>query len=155
MRIANANYKAMQLDKFSDYALRILIALAAHAPEKLATSRIAAMYDVSENHLSKIATQLVKNGFVVSERGRSGGLTLAKPAREIAIGGVLRVLKKGDPVVECFGTNTSCAILPACGLRTPLMEAQEAFFTVLDGYSLEEVSRGRGALKDLLSVERA
>lgn len=152
MRIANAKYIIMQLDKFSDYALRILVALAAHAPEKLATSRIALMYDVSENHLSKIATQLVKGGFIISERGRNGGLTLAKPAGEIAIGGVLRAVKKDHPVVECFGSNTSCTILPACGLRTPLLEAQEAFFSVLDGYSLEDVAGARGALKDLLSI---
>ena len=142
----------MQLDKFSDYALRILVALAAHAPEKLATSSIAQMYDVSENHLSKIATQLAKNGFVVSERGRGGGLTLAHVASDISIGAVLRALKKDEPVVECFGANTSCVILPACGLRIPLVEAQEAFFAALDGYSLADVTRSKSALKDLLTV---
>lgn len=142
----------MQLDKFSDYALRILIALAAHAPEKLATSGIAKMYGISDNHLSKIATQLAKHGFVVSERGRGGGLTLAMPAAEITIGAVLRALKKDEPVVECFGENTSCAILPACGLRIPLVGAQEAFFVVLDGYSLADVSRSTAMLKKLLDV---
>ena len=141
----------MQLDKFSDYALRILIALAVHAPDKLATSGIAQMYGISENHLSKIATALVKGGFVVSERGRGGGLTLARPAPEISIGTVLRALKKDESVVECFGANRSCAILPACGLRAPLVEAHEAFFAALDGYSLADVSTSKGALKTLLS----
>ncbi|MEN8891413.1 RrF2 family transcriptional regulator [Planktotalea arctica] len=142
----------MQLDKFSDYALRILIALAAHAPAKLAASSIAQMYGISDNHLSKIATQLVKSGFVRSERGRGGGLTLAQPASDISVGGVLRILKKGQPVVECFSANTSCAILPACGLRAPLLDAQEAFFAVLDGYSLADVARSKSALKDLLAI---
>ena len=141
----------MQLDKFSDYALRILIALAVHAPTKLATSGIASMYGISENHLSKIATTLAKAGFVVSERGRKGGLTLAMPPENISIGGVLRTLKKDEPVVECFSSNTSCAILPACGLRTPLLTAQEAFFKALDGYSLADVTRSKLALKELLA----
>ncbi|MGB7317342.1 MAG: Rrf2 family transcriptional regulator [Planktotalea sp.] len=143
----------MQLDKFSDYALRILIALEAHAPDKLATSGIAQMYGVSENHLSKIATQLAKNGFVVSERGRGGGLTLAKQAREISIGAVLRALKRDQPVVECFGSNSTCTILPACGLRAPLLEAQEAFFSALDGYSLADVASAKTPLKMLLALD--
>ncbi len=140
----------MQLDKFSDYALRILIALAAHAPNKLATSNIAQMYGISENHLAKIATQLVKGGFIVSERGRGGGLTLAQPVEAISIGAVLRALKKDEPVAECFGNNTSCTILPACGLRTPLVQAQEAFFAALDRYSLADVTRSKSMLMDLL-----
>ena len=140
----------MQLDKFSDYALRILIALAAHAPDKLATSTIAQMYGISENHLSKIATQLAKNGFILSERGRNGGLTLAQPATVISIGAVLRTLKKDEAVAECFGRNVSCTIIPACGMRGPLLAAQEAFFVVLDAYSLADVTRSRKILKQLL-----
>ena len=152
MRIENANYVLMQMDKFSDYALRILIALTAHAPVKLSASHIARMYGISENHLAKIATQLSKGGFVVSERGRGGGLTLAVLAVDISIGAVLRALKKDEPVADCFGSNTSCAILPACSLRGPLLEAQEAFFAALVGYSLADVAKAKGYLKDLLAV---
>ncbi|MGH1576854.1 RrF2 family transcriptional regulator [Planktotalea sp.] len=142
----------MQLDKFSDFALRILIALAAHAPDRLATSTIAQMYGISENHLSKIATQLAKNGFVVSERGRGGGLKLALPPSEIFIGEVLRALKKDEPVAECFGSNNSCKILPACGLRGPLQAAQEAFFATLDKTSLLTATGSKERLKVLLEL---
>ncbi|MEP5152599.1 Rrf2 family transcriptional regulator [Planktotalea sp.] len=142
----------MQLDKYSDYALRILIALAAHAPDKLPTVRIAAMYGISNNHLSKIATELARNGFIQSERGRAGGLTLAMPAADISIGGVLRSLKRDVSVAECFGSKSNCAIVPACGLRSPLVEAQDAFFAVLDGYKLADVTRSNDMLKALLSA---
>ncbi len=141
----------MQLDKFSDYALRILIALAAHAPDKLAATNIAQMYGISENHLAKIATQLAKHEFVISERGRGGGLTLARSASDINIGEVLRALKKDAPVVECFAANANCAILPACGLRLPLAEAQQAFFAVLDRYSLKDVATEKVRLRELLA----
>ena len=140
------------MDKFSDYALRILIALTAYALEKLSTSQIARMYGILENHLAKIAPQLSKGGFVVSESCRGGGLTLAVLAVDISIGAVLRALKKDEPVAECFGSNTSCAILPACSLRGPLLEAQEAFFAALFGYSLADVAKAKGYLKDLLAV---
>ncbi|WP_261368375.1 RrF2 family transcriptional regulator [Pseudosulfitobacter koreensis] len=142
----------MQLDKFTDYALRILITLAVRAPQRVPTSQIAALFDLSDHHLSKVATQLAREGFVTSERGRNGGLVLARPAEQISIGAVVRAMKRDDAVVECFGTNRSCLILPACGLRAPLAEAQEAFFATLDAYTLAEVTRARGALQDLLAI---
>lgn len=141
----------MQLDKFTDYALRILVVLAVRDPERLSTSAIAKIYDLSDNHLAKVASELVKCGFVISERGRAGGLTLAKPAKDISVGAVVRALKADNPVVECFGSNKSCRILPACGLRTPMQEAQEAFFAALDPYSLSDISRAKTSLAALLT----
>ncbi|SNR72964.1 RrF2 family transcriptional regulator [Puniceibacterium sediminis] len=142
----------MQLNKFTDYALRVLMTLAVRAPARVPTSEIAALFGLSENHLSKVATELARAGFVASERGRNGGLILARPADEIRIGDVVRAMKRNDPVVECFGTNTTCLILPACGLRAPLAQAQEAFFATLDRYTLADVTRSRRALEALLEV---
>lgn len=142
----------MQLDKFTDYALRVLMMLAVRAPARVPTSQIAATYKLSENHLSKVATHLVREGFVISERGRGGGLTLARPADQINVGGVVRAMKRDTPVVECFGTDQSCLILPACGLRAPLAQAQEAFFAALDSYTLADVTRARQGLGDLLKT---
>ena len=140
----------MKLDKFSDYALRILIALATAEGGRVPASVIARRYGLSEHHIAKVATQLVRGGFVRSDRGRGGGLSLARAEDEISIGAVLRSLMADDPVVECFGTTTDCVILPACGLRGPLGEAKEAFFAVLDGYSLRDVTGQKRALATLL-----
>ena len=107
---------------------------------------------MSENHLSKVATQLVREGFVTSERGRGGGLVLARPADQIRVGEVVRAMKRNDPVVECFGVDKSCLILPACGLRGPLAQAQEAFFSTLDNYTLADATVSRQALSTLLET---
>ena len=140
----------MQLDKFTDYALRVLMMLAVHAPRRVPTSKIATIYGLSENHLSKVATQLAQKGFVASERGRNGGLNLARPADQIFVGEVVRAMKRNNSVVECFGSDKSCLILPACGLRESLAEAQEAFYATLDRYSLADVTRSRSTLAALL-----
>lgn len=142
----------MQLDKFTDYALRILMTLAVRAPARVTTSEIAKLFELSENHLSKVSTQLVREGFVASERGRNGGLTLAQSPDQILVGEVVRAMKRNNPVVECFGTNKSCLILPACGLREPLAQAQEAFFAALDRYTLADVTRSRTTLGALLDI---
>jgi Rrf2 family nitric oxide-sensitive transcriptional repressor len=142
----------MQLDKFTDYALRILMTLAVRAPARVPTSEIATVFELSENHLSKVATQLVREGFVTSERGRGGGLILARPSDQIVIGKVVRAMKRNDHVVACFGTDKSCLILPVCGLRDPLAQAQEAFFATLDRYTLDDVTRSKRALSKLLEA---
>ncbi|MGB1235421.1 MAG: RrF2 family transcriptional regulator [Planktomarina sp.] len=140
----------MQLDKHTDYALRILIALAAHSPDKLSIAQIAQMYGISANHLSKVATRLVQGAFLMSERGRAGGLTLSRAANQINVGNVVRMLKADTAVVECLAEGGTCCIVPACGLRDPLLQAQEAFFAVLDRYSVADIARNRSGLVALL-----
>ena len=136
----------MQLDKFTDYGLRALIYLRLCGARRASVAEIAARFSLSEHHLSKVATALVAEGFVHSTRGRTGGLSLAKPAGEIRVGAVVRSLTRNLSVAECFAGN---------GLRGPLAEAQEAFLTVLDGYSLEDVSGQGAALTRLLGLETA
>ncbi len=66
----------MRLTVYSDYALRMLMYLALK-PDQLSTiADIAASYDISENHLMKVAHQLGVGGFVETVRGRGGGLRL-------------------------------------------------------------------------------
>lgn len=145
----------MQLDKFTDYGLRVLIYLRLCGARKASVAEIAAKFHLSEHHLSKVATALVTEGYVQSTRGRAGGLSLARPASEISVGAVVRSLTRNLSVAECFAGNGSCAIIPACGLRDPLREAQDAFFAVLDGYSLEDVSGKGAALARLLDLDAA
>ena len=63
----------MQLSLHSDYALRVLMTLAA-AERQLSVEEIARRYGISRNHLAKIAQRLQAEGFVTTHRGRGGGM---------------------------------------------------------------------------------
>ena len=144
----------MQVSKFTDFAMRILIALASR-PEACVTVReLAAAYGVSANHLSKIAAWLAQQGYLCTERGRGGGLRLAWPASGISVGEVFRQANSRDginvSIVECFSGNDCCAISPACGLRPALRAAEEAFYATLDTYSLADITRQPHAFAALL-----
>ncbi|WP_260007585.1 Rrf2 family transcriptional regulator [Leisingera sp. M527] len=67
----------MQILKFSDYALRILIHLATHEEGLMSTREIAAMQKLPFNHLAKISQWLTHEAYVDSVRGRNGGMLLA------------------------------------------------------------------------------
>lgn len=138
----------MQLGKFTDFGLRVLMHLAAVAPERRSVAAIADAFGLSEHHLAKVCSRLVKGGFLHSERGRGGGLTLACDASDIRLGKAVRCLSEDSALVECFGPGpSSCAILPICGVKMPLADAQNAFYASLDRYSLADVTRNTTGLR--------
>lgn len=138
----------MRLKSYTDYALRVLMHLAAR-PDRLASiAEIARTYRISHNHLTKVVHDLRKQGFLDAVRGRSGGIRLARPASEISVGAVVRDTEGTFDLVDCG----SCVIAPACALTAALHEARAAFMAVLEGYSLADlVEERRSGLRELLA----
>lgn len=126
----------MQLTQHTDYGLRLLIALARRgAPMPL--PEFAAEQRLSYHHVAKVAQALVREGFLVSHRGRSGGVELARAAEDITIGGVVRALERGMRLADCAG----CAMRGDCGTSTLLAQALAAFLAVLDRATLSEAAQ--------------
>jgi Rrf2 family nitric oxide-sensitive transcriptional repressor len=138
----------MRLKSYTDYALRVLMHLAAK-PDRLASiGEMARTYRISHNHLMKVVHDLRKQGFLEAVRGRSGGVRLGRPATEISVGDVVRHTEGSFDLVDCG----SCVIAPACALTAALHEARRAFMAVLDGYSLADlVEERKTGLRELLA----
>ena len=137
----------MRLTRYTDYAMRTLLHLAAR-PERLCSiAEIADAYGISKNHLMKVVNDLVGAGFLESVRGRNGGVRLALPAAQINIGRVVRHTEEGFNLADC----AHCRIAPACGLTGVLAEALAAFLQVLDRYSLQDLVADRQGLMKLLA----
>ena len=138
----------MKLTRYSDYALRVLMHLAARSDRLASIGEIARTYRISHNHLMKVVHDLRKAGFVAATRGRTGGIRLARRPEDITIGEVVRHTEGGFDLVDCG----SCVIAPACALTGALHEALGAFMAVLDGYSLADlVSEQRSGLRELIA----
>lgn len=146
----------MRLTRYSDYSLRMLMYLAVQEPQQGSIAGIAAAYGISENHLTKVAHRLGQMGFVLTTRGRRGGLRLGRAPAAINIGDVVRQTEEDLALVECFAGG-ACVITAPCRLRHALSQALAAFLAVLDGYTLADlVGDGAGpAIASLLGVERA
>ena len=143
----------MRLNARSDYALRILMALVANRGRPMTIPDIGTRFGLSVHHLQKIVWILGQSGVVRSIRGRSGGVTLARPADSINLGHILREMEKGVALVECLRADGgACAITPACRLRGVFIEAREAFLQVLDRYTLADVTGNRAELAALLNL---
>jgi Rrf2 family nitric oxide-sensitive transcriptional repressor len=142
----------MNLTRFSDYALRVLLCAGTYPDRLLTIADIARTYAISENHLMKIVHRLAQLGLLETVRGKGGGLRLAKAPKDINLGWTLRQTEQGQPLVECFGEHTDCRIAPACALKSVLMEAERAFFEVLDRYTLADMLNNKPALSRLLPL---
>ena len=140
----------MRLTLHTDYGIRLLIYLDMHRDRLVTTSEVADAYGISRNHLVKIAQHLTELDYVASVRGRNGGLRLSRDASEVTLGEVVRKLEANSLLIECFDpTTNTCPIAPICGLTGILRDAQEAFFKVLDGYTIRQVSPTPGAFEAL------
>lgn len=142
----------MQLTRYTDYSLRVLIYLAVDPDRRATIDEIATSYGISKAHVMKVVHELGLRGWVETVRGRGGGLQLAQPPERIGIGDVVRSTEGNLALVECFDSATNaCPIESACGLRAVLAEALGAFLSVLDGYTLADlVARRRRTLLVLL-----
>ena len=137
----------MRLTTFTDYSIRVLIYLAVSTDEYSTIREIAEKYGVSKNHLMKVVQLLGQRGYVISQRGKKGGLRLKKPPAEIGIGALVRDMESDLALVECMGDDNQCIIKPSCEVQAVLSEALGAFFDVLDAYTLEDIVRGRRRAK--------
>lgn len=128
----------MQLTQYTDYSLRVLIYLSQKQEGKLATiTEVADFYGISRNHLVKVVHNLSMNGYILTLRGKHGGMKLARPAEEINVGEVVRKTEPNFYIAECFDKkNTSCVIVPICALKSMLFEARTNFLQTLDRYTI-------------------
>lgn len=132
----------MQLTQFTDFSLRVLIYLARPRGTGTATiTEIAEYHKISRNHLVKVVNNLANEGFILTSRGKGGGLKLARPPHTIGLGDVVRVTESNMDLVECFNMKTSqCRLGRGCELKSALYEAKRAFMGVLDKYTLAQVA---------------
>lgn len=130
----------MQLSLHTDYALRILMALAA-SDEQLSVDWIARHYGISRNHLAKVAQGLQAEGYVVTFRGRGGGMRLSREPEQINVGDVVRRFESLDGFISCMPGGSGCAINGACGLKGALSGAVQAFLAYLDRFTLAAITR--------------
>lgn len=126
----------MQLTKFTDYGLRILMYIARPSDTPYTIAEIAQNLQVSENHLVKIVHFMAKQQWIITTRGKGGGLRLHPDAPMLKLGDVIRILQGDQPIVECH--NPPCVLRPQCGLKGILDQALNGFYRILNQYTLQD-----------------
>jgi len=143
----------MRLTKFTDYSLRVLIYLAVHDDKHISVGDIAAAYGISKNHLMKVILFLSAADVVITTRGKGGGIKLKFSPQQVNIGDLVRKSEADSMLVECFSpTISDCRIESSCLLQDAFRKASNAFYAVLDNYTLTDLIANRATLVRLLHV---
>ncbi len=129
----------MNITRFTDYSLRVLIYLSIHKEELVTIKEVADVYGISKNHLMKVVQELSTKGYLQSTRGKNGGIKLGKEPVDINVGELIRMIEQDSTLVECFGDDNQCAITTACQLKHLLAEAMDSFFKSLERYTLADL----------------
>ena len=141
----------MRLTTFTDYSLRVLIYLGLRDNALATIGDIATAYGISKNHLMKVVHYLGQQGYVDTQRGKSGGLRLARAPEQINLGQLVRDTEAQTVLLECFGPEASdCRIEPVCALRGILARSLQAFYAVLYEHTLADVLHNRAQLTHIL-----
>ena len=132
----------MQLTRFTDLGLRVLMYLTQHdRPEPVTSAEIATQFEVPHNHVIKVVHRLGKLGWVTTQRGRHGGLWLAVEPSALRLGEVLRGLEGATALVDC--DTPPCVLRDHCMLKGALHEGLSAFYRKMDEYTLADVCKSR------------
>lgn len=132
----------MRLTLYTDYSLRVLLYLATHKDQIVTITELADFYKISRNHLVKVVHELGLSGYILTSRGKHGGIRLARPAEQIVIGAVVRETEPDFILLECFDAATDqCVITKSCSLKFAIFEAHAAFISTLDKYTLADAAK--------------
>lgn len=130
----------MQLSKFTDYSVRVLIYLATLEKGELTRiSEVSEIYQISRNHLVKVIYKLGQIGLIETIRGKHGGFRLKVDPQSIKIGEAIRIL---EPLQILNCSPKACNLSKLCRLSGYLMDAKERFIEELDQYTIYDLVRG-------------
>ncbi len=138
---------AMNLSKRGEYALRSLIAPAVAREtgrDLVPLGELAQSEEIPENFLQQIFIDLRHAGLVESERGKNGGYRLGRPAGDIIIGDIVRLIDGPLAPIRCVSQTAyakcSCPDEATCGLRLVMLSVRNSISGILDRFTLADVA---------------
>jgi len=143
----------MKLSKRGEYGLRAMIDLAAALQAGAGSAHTGAsvvqIKDIAERQhipakfLEQILLTLKNAGLLHSRMGVGGGYYLARPAGEITLGHIVRILDGPLAPVRCVSQMAyeacGCPDETTCGLRLAMLDVRNAIADILDKTSLADV----------------
>lgn len=142
----------MKLTSFTDYSLRVLMFLAVQPNELYTSKEIAKHFDIPINHMIKITHNLAKTGLITTQKGKHGGIRIAKDPKAINIGQTIRQLEPNFHIAECFDSEGhTCRIVGNCKLQSIFFKAYTAFIGELDKYTLADVISNGIELREIFN----
>lgn len=130
----------MLLSLQTDYALRVLVDIATNGRSRtMLTRTLATRQHVPPIFLTKIVGKLATRGFVRTQRGKGGGVTLARDPSQINLLEVVEVFEGRLRANRCTASQDSCTFASDCALRELWQGAEGRLRDYLGRFSLADL----------------
>jgi FeS assembly SUF system regulator len=108
----------IKLSRMSDYAVVVLEALSRQGSgASLSASQMAAVTNLPEPTVSKVLKLMTGGGLVTSQRGATGGYTLARPSQDITVFDIVTTIEGRLGLTACVdGGDEPCALEAHCAM---------------------------------------
>ena len=128
------------------------------APGMLQIKEISQREQISPKFLEQILLTLKNSGLLHSKMGVGGGYYLARPASEITLGQIFRVLDGPVAPIKCVSQmayeSCGCPDEETCGLRLVMSDVRNAIADILDHTSLADVTKRQDVIRQELQLDR-
>jgi Rrf2 family protein len=136
----------MQLTRAADYGVRVMIHLAAlPGAQRVRLPELARATGAPESFLSKVLQALCRAGFIVSQRGQTGGFEILPAGRATSISAVIEAIDGPICLNLCVNHQVNCKRKSFCPAHPVWAKAQKAVMTVLNESSVAELALGSAA----------
>lgn len=133
----------MKISAQEEYGLRCLLQLATlSGDESLTLPQIAEREGISPANAGKLMWLLSKAGFVQATRGTKGGYQLSRPASEIYLNEVIKVLDEDEIDSHCenyTGVLEMCVHKGDCAIRPVIVGLHEIVQNALSQITLAQL----------------
>lgn len=131
----------MKLSTKGKYGVKALFELAMReGAGPVSLKAIAERQGLSEHYLEQLAAPLRKAGIITAVRGAQGGYMLARPASQITVGDVIRVLEGPVGFTDCSTegeTDPNCAA--GCPVHGVWERVTKQIIAVIDSITLQDL----------------
>lgn len=130
----------MKISTKGRYGLRVLLDVALHEDEGVVSLHdISRRQAISQKYLWQVVSPLKAAGLLRAERGTQGGYALARPAAEITLYDIVKILEGGNTIVECVGAPDACERSVECVARGAWLEVEKQLETTMRAITLQSL----------------
>ena len=143
----------LRINRQTDYAVRVLLALAKHPPDtQLSTAEIRDEMLIPKSVSLRIVADLARGGFIHTFPGRDGGIKLAHPAEEINLLQVVEHFESNFAVSDCIHAEGVCSFEESCPVRRKWVRLQQLITKELASITFAELREDAMSLQGLSST---
>ena len=143
----------LRINRQTDYAVRVLLALAKRPPETLlSTAEVREEMLIPKSVSLRVVADLARGGFIHTFPGRDGGIKLAHPPEKINLLQVTEHFEANFSISECIHAKGDCPFEETCPVRRRWARLQKVITTELENITFEDLRQDALALQNLTTA---